>query len=146
MFKTDTHRVSRMAARVLMLSLLTVNQAAQSQTIAEVAQKQRAKLQMESNPSTPVAQAAGSVQVINAAQTAKKEVPKSWRLYGVYAVGQMIGADVLAGDQLIRVHKGSTLGPYRVVDVSIAFIKIETDKGCARKCPATKVIQLGEAF
>ena len=140
MSKTNFRHVTKLAALTgaIVTSLLSLG--ASAQTIAEIADRQRAKLQAEANPSPqPVTTAAPPTRVLTPPAT-------PWRLYGIHVVGQKMGAEVLYGDQLIKIQKGSVVGQYRVVDLSLSSMRLETDRGCGRKCPGSKVVPLGGAF
>lgn len=140
MSKTNFRLAAKLAALAGAVAMGFLSLGSSAQTIAEVAERQRAKLQAEANPSP---QPATTV----AAQPRVKAPPVTpWKLYGIHSVGQKMGAEVLYAGQLIKVQKGSDLGQYRVVDVTLSSLKLETDRGCGRKCPASKVVPLGGAF
>lgn len=140
MSKTNLRHVNKLAALVGVVAIGILSLGVSAQTIAEVAERQRAKLQVEANPSPQ------PTTNVEHQPRAKASPVTPWKLYGIHAVGQKVGAEVLYGGQLIKVEKGSVLGQYRVVDVSLSSVKIETDRGCGRKCPASKVVPLGGAF
>lgn len=140
MSKTNFRHAAKLAALAGAVAMGFLSLGSSAQTIAEVAERQRAKLQAEANPSP---QPATTV----APQPRVKVPPVTpWKLYGIHSVGQKMGAEVLYAGQLIKVQKGSVLGQYRVVDVTLSSLKLETDRGCGRKCPASKVVPLGGAF
>lgn len=144
MSKTDTRINFSLGAFIAVLSMALGPQSANAQTLAEVANKQRAKLMAESNPSQTVPEGKGAE--VTPLPTPKAPPPTPWRVYSVFAVGQKVSAEVVHGDQLITLSKGSTVGHYRVIDISLTGVKLETSKGCGRKCPAIKVVALGGAF
>ena len=140
MSKTNFRHATKLAAFVGAVAMGLLSLSVSAQTIAEVAERQRAKLQAEANPSP---QPATTVEH----QPRVKAPPSTpWTLYGTHAVGQKMGAEVLYAGRLIKVEKGSVLGKYRVVDVSLSSMKLETVRGCGRKCPGSKVVPLGGAF
>lgn len=141
MCKTDFRHPAKLAALACAAAMGILSLGASAQTIAEVAERQRAKLNADANPAPAV-----SATVSAPRPKVKAPAPTPWKLYGIHAVGQKMGAEVLNGGQLTRVQKGSVLGQYRVVDVSLSSIKIETDRGCGRNCPASKVVPLGGSF
>lgn len=140
MSKTNFRHAAKLAALAGAVAMGFLTLGSSAQTIAEVAERQRAKLQAEANPSPQPA--------TTVAPQPRVKVPPAtpWKLYGIHAVGQKMGAEVLYAGQLIKVQKGSVLGQYRVVDVTLSSLKLETDRGCGRKCPASKVVPLGGAF
>lgn len=142
MCKTDFRLAAKTAALAGAVAMGIFCSGASAQTIAEVAERQRSKLQADANPTPPAATA----PVHEPLPKVKAPAPTPWRLYGIYAVGQKIGAEIIYGGELLQVEKGSILGHYRVVEVSLSFIKIETHTACGRKCPATRVVTLGDAF
>lgn len=143
MFKTDFRATQSLGALFVVLSLCHPL-AGHTQTIGEVAERQRAKLQAEANPAPQVPTAPSSTP--KPTVKPKKTASSTWRLHGVYGIGDHISADVLNGDQLQRVQAGSTLGHYTVVKIGLFSMQLQTTKGCGRKCPTNVTVALGGTF
>lgn len=144
MFKTDFRFKTCLVGLVALAAATCSTQAAFSQTIAQVAETQRAKLLAEANPVLQAGAPAVAPAVVPSKP--KVSVPAQWKLYSIYTVGQKTAAEVISGDQLLHIQPGASIGQYKVVSVSFYSIKLETRKGCGRKCPSVKTVQLGGTF
>jgi hypothetical protein len=140
MYKTDSFRAGQFIALGCVTAISIFIHNASAQTIADVAERQRARLVEASS----IQLTAPSVAV--PPPRVKAPPAYSWKLYGIHVVGKTMGAEVINDAQLIRVEKGSVLGNYRVVDVTYSSITIETVRGCKRKCPVAKVVPVGGSF
>lgn len=138
MFKTDCLHVARAATFALVTCVVQV---ASAQTIAQVAEAQRAKLLADANPVQPVV--AAPAQSLPRPRAA---APVQWRLHSIYTIGQKTSAEVLAGDKLVLVQPGASIGHYKVASITLTAITLETGKGCRKKCPIVKKVALGGTF
>lgn len=143
MFRTDI-RFAQVLSACLLTWVAVCPVSGQSQTIAEIAERQRAKLLADAIPAP---------QAPSAASTPSKPVAKArptsvarWKLHGIYGIGDQINADILNGDHLERVKAGSTIGHYSVVEIGLFSMQLQTSKGCGRKCPTKLTVALGGAF
>jgi hypothetical protein len=144
MFKTDFRPKNLLVGLVAIAAISCSVQAAFGQTIAQVAETQRAKLLAEANPAQPAVAPAVAPAVVPS--KAKAPVPAAWKLHSIYKVGQKTAAEVISGDQLVHIQPGASIGQYKVTSVTFYSIKLESSKGCGRKCPSVKTVQLGGTF
>jgi hypothetical protein len=140
MYKTDSFRSSKCIAVGCVTAVSMFIHSASAQTIADLAERQRAKL-LEASSTQLIAPS-----VVATPPQVKAPPANSWKLYGIHVVGNKMGAEVINDAQLFRVEKGSVLGNYKVVDVTYSSITIEMVRGCKRKCPVAKVVPVGEGF
>lgn len=142
MFKTETLlRAGRAATAV---TLLIGVSAVSGQTIEEIAEAQRAKVQLEiakGQPSKEPVRAAAPEPAKRKAETAATII-----LHAVYENGDGFIAEVTDGTRLARLSVGMRHANAVVSRVDQKGVHLTAPMGCKVRCPQDRLITVGGTF
>lgn len=131
-FKNEKLRLGKGFLALMLLAIAHVSVSAQ--TIQDLADAQRAKLQEAKAPAVATAPAVRTASAKQARHT----------VYAIYRVGQHYKAEITRGGYLSIVKEGMSIGGQRVKSITDAGLLV-TPVTCAKDCRAA-LLRVGEAF